>query len=230
MNPSSAASDTPAAPAPGARALRVWDLPTRLFHWMLALAIIGSVVSIKTGHTDWHFRFGYLILALILFRLIWGVIGPRYARFASFPLRPALAWRTLRGAPVTRAGHSPLAALSVYALLASCALQVLTGLFANDGILWDGPLRKWVTGSTSDAITALHLANRFVLIGLIVLHLLAIAWYRVVRRSNLVTPMITGDSAHAPPDSEPAQDGWPIRARALAVFTACALVVAWLVR
>ena len=228
--PVTSPSTEPPRTADAPRSVRVWDLPTRLFHWLLALAIVGSIVSIKTGYTDWHFRFGYLILALLLFRLIWGFIGPRYARFSSFPPRLAQAWRSLRGTTEARAGHSPLGALSVYALLASCAFQAVTGLFANDGILWDGPLRKWVSGSTSDAITGLHLANRFVIIGLIALHLAAIAWYRIARRSNLVAPMLTGDTRHVPPGTEPAEDSWAIRVRALGVLTGSALVVWWLVR
>ncbi len=227
MNPAPNASRSHTAIA---QAVRVWDLPTRIFHWMLALAIAGSIVSIKTGHTDWHFRFGYLILALLLFRLVWGFVGPRYARFSSFPLRLAAGWRYLRGREPARAGHSPLGALSVYALLLACAFQVVTGLFANDGILWDGPLRKWVSGSTSDTITALHLANRLVLIALIILHVAAIIWYRIARRQNLVAPMLTGDSSHAPPGSEPAQDNWAMRARALAVAVLCGFAVGWLTR
>ena len=184
--------------------LRIWDLPTRLFHWGLALGVAGSIISIKTSHTDWHFRFGYLILTLLLFRLVWGFAGPRYARFSSFPPSLAAAWAYVRGRTANTPGHSPLAALSVYALLASCTFQVVSGLFSNDGIVWDGPLRKWITGSASDAITALHLANRFVLIALIALHLLAIAWYRFVRGKRLVRPMIIGDSAEAPANAEPA--------------------------
>ena len=210
--------------------VRIWDLPTRLFHWGLAAGIVGSIVSIKTGHTDWHFRCGYLILTLLLFRLVWGFVGPRYARFSSFPPRLAAAWAYVRSRGVDTAGHSPLGALSVYALLAACTFQVVSGLFSNDGILWDGPLRKWVSGATSDAITALHLANRFVLIGLIALHLLAIAWYRIARGKRLVKSMITGDSAQAPANSEPAQDDLSVRLRALVILVAAGAAVAWLVR
>lgn len=210
--------------------VRIWDLPTRLFHWGLAAGIVGSIASIKTGHTDWHFRCGYLILTLLLFRLVWGFVGPRYARFSSFPPRLAAAWTHLRGRGDDTAGHSPPGALSVYALLASCTFQVVSGLFSNDGIVWDGPLRNWVSGATSDAITALHLANRFVLIGLIALHLIAIAWYRFARGKRLVRTMLTGDSAQAPVHSEPAQDDLGVRLRALAVFIAAAAAVAWLVR
>ena len=191
--------------------LRIWDLPTRLFHWGLALGVAGSIISIKTGHTDWHFRFGYLILTLLLFRLVWGFAGPRYARFSSFPPSLAAAWAYVRGRTANTPGHSPLAALSVYALLAPCTFQVVSGLFSNAG-------------------TALHLANRFVLIALIALHLLAIAWYRFVRGKRLVRPMIIGDSAEAPANAEPARDDLATRLRALAIFLASGAAVGWLIR
>lgn len=223
-------SAPPAGSDPAPRALRVWDLPTRLFHWALALSIVGSIISIKSGHTDWHFRFGYSILTLILFRIVWGFAGPRYARFASFPPRLAAAWRALRGEDSSQPGHSALGALSVYALLIACAFQAISGLFANDGILWDGPLRKWVSGSVSDAITGLHLTNRIVLIGLIVLHVLAIAWYRIGKRKNLITPMLTGDSAAAPDGALPARDDAAVRLRAALILIGCALAVTLLVR
>jgi len=210
--------------------LRVWDLPTRLFHWALAISIAGSIVAIKTGYTQWHFRFGYAILTLLLFRLVWGFVGPRYARFSSFPPRLAAAWRHLTGRGEPTVGHSPLGALSVYALLAACAFQAVSGLFANDGILWDGPLRKWISGSTSDAITGLHLANRFVLIGLIALHLAAILWYRLGKRQNLITPMFTGDTLQAPAGSQSTRDDSGTRLRAALVLALSAAAIAWLVR
>src|SRR5690606_33939821 len=110
-------------------AIRVWDLPTRVFHWVLAACVVGSIVSANVGGNAlaWHFRFGYAILALLLFRFVWGFVGPRYARFSSFPPKPAAALRQLRdGAPRTP-GHSPLGALSVYAMLVVLAMQALTG-------------------------------------------------------------------------------------------------------
>lgn len=216
--------------APAKTRLRVWDLPIRLFHWLLLAAITGSIVSIKLGETGWHFRFGYAILALLLFRLIWGIVGPRYAQFSSFPPRLRAAWRSLRGAPDTEPGHNPAGALSVYALLASCSFQAVSGLFANDGILWDGPLRKWVSGSTSDMITGLHLANRIVLIALIALHVMAIVWYRFARGRRLTTAMVTGDSAEAPMGALPARDDASIRLRALLVAAVSAVAVWALIR
>ncbi|MDT3678167.1 MAG: cytochrome b/b6 domain-containing protein [Burkholderiaceae bacterium] len=192
--------------------VRVWDLPTRLFHWSLTACIVGSIVSAKIGGNAfaWHFRFGYAILALVLFRLAWGFAGPRYARFASFPPNPAAAWRRLRGEgdAAREIGHGPLGALSVYAMLASVALQAGTGLFASDDILWDGPLKDTVSNAMSATLTAVHLVNRYVLIALIVLHLAAITWYARARRRPLVRAMIDGNVPLASREAR-SQDAWP---------------------
>lgn len=217
-------TDTPAA-----RTVRVWDLPTRLFHWALAACIIGSLVSVNLGGNaiGWHFRFGYAILTLLLFRLAWGFLGPRYARFGSFPPSPSAALRYLRGSAGHGPGHTPLGAFSVYALLLALGVQVGTGLFATDDIMWDGPLKALVSNATSNSLTIVHEINRFVVIALIVLHLAAVAWYTWVRRQPLVRPMIVGDktiegpAAHAPP----AADGPRERLRALAILAASAAAV-----
>jgi cytochrome b len=210
--------------------VRIWDLPTRLFHWLLALCVAGSLVSVQLGGNAiaWHFRFGYAILALVLFRVIWGWVGPRYARFASFPPDPAAAIASLRGAPHDGAGHNPLGAFSVYALLAALAFQAASGLFANDSIMWDGPLKNLVSSETSDRITTLHRLNRFVLLGLIGLHLAAIAWHALRLRERLVRPMIDGDRRYPPgaPLPEPARDDARIRLVAAALLALCAAAVA----
>lgn len=140
----------------------------------------------------WHFRCGYLILSLLLFRVVWGFVGSTYSRFAYFPPNPAAAWRYLRGQHSPQPGHSPLGALSVYALLLALLLQVVTGLFANDAIMWDGPLRHWVSDDLSDQLTQWHKLNRFVLLGLIGLHISAIAYYSWVKKRRLVAAMIHG--------------------------------------
>jgi cytochrome b len=210
--------------------VRIWDLPTRLFHWLLAICVAGSLVSVQLGGNAiaWHFRFGYAILALVLFRVIWGWVGPRYARFASFPPDPAAAIASLRGAPHDGAGHNPLGAFSVYALLAALAFQAASGLFANDSIMWDGPLKNLVSSETSDRITTLHRLNRFVLLGLIGLHLAAIAWHALRLRERLVRPMIDGDRRYPPgaPLPEPARDDARIRLVAAALLALCAAAVA----
>jgi len=214
---------------PAARKIRVWDLPTRLFHWSLAACIVGSLVSVNLGGNavGWHFRFGYAILTLLLFRVAWGFIGPRYARFDSFPPRPSAALRYLRDGTVQGPGHNPLGAFSIYALMLALAVQVGTGLFATDDIMWDGPLKVLVSNATSNWLTAVHEANRLVVIGLIVLHLAAIAWYGFVRRQPLVRPMIVGDKTieGAAVAAPAAADGARERLRALAVLAASAAAV-----
>ena len=210
---------------------RIWDLPTRLFHWALAACVIGALVSINLGGNAvaWHFRFGYAILALLLFRLVWGFAGPRYARFSSFPPNPVAAWRYLRGQDpqAGAAGHSPLGALSVFALLLALAVQVGTGLFANDAIMWDGPLKPLVSNATSDLLTRVHKLNRLVVIGLVLLHLAAIAFYAIVRRRNLVRPMITGDAVIALSEAAapPGRDDLATRLRAAALMLASTAAV-----
>ena len=210
---------------------RVWDLPTRLFHWLLAACIVGSLVSVNIGGNaiGWHFRFGYAILALVLFRVVWGFVGPRYARFSSFPPSPTAAIAHLRGNAPVRAGHNPLGAFSVYALLLALAVQVGTGLFANDDIMWEGPLRPLVSNAASELLTRVHRLNRFVVIGLIVLHLGAIAFYALVKKEPLVRSMIDGDrDLGAPLALPPAEDGARVRAIAVVLFACCALA-AWFV-
>lgn len=214
--------------------VRIWDLPTRAFHALLALCVVGSIVSVQFGGNAiaWHFRFGYAILALLLFRLIWGFAGPRYARFASFPPDPRAAIASLRGASHAGGGHNPLGALSVYAMLAALAFQAVSGLFANDSIMWDGPLRHWVSESTSELITRWHRLNRYLILGLIGLHLAAIAWYSLRRGQRLVGPMLTGDRSiedGAGPAPAPARDDARVRLAALGLLTLCAAAVAALV-
>ena len=215
--------------------VRIWDLPTRLFHWSLAVCVLGSIVSVKIGGdaVGWHFRFGYAILTLVLFRLLWGFAGSSYARFSSFPPSPGAALRYLREGSGERAGHSPLGALSVYAMIAAISLQAATGLFANDAVMWEGPLKGLVSDATSDLITRLHKINRFVVIGLVLLHLGAIAFQAKARGRNLVAPMLTGDAPTSLPGvagAQPARDDPAMRLRALALLALSALAVWGLLR
>ena len=221
---------TPAGPA-SPRRIRVWDLPTRLFHWLLLACVVGSLVSVNLGGNavGWHFRFGYAILTLLLFRLLWGFVGPRYARFASFPPSPAAAIAWMRGARAAWPGHNPVGAFSVYAMLAALALQAVTGLFATDDIMWDGPLKAQVSNATSALLTGVHKANRFVVLALIALHLAAIVWYGRVRKEPLLRAMIDGDKPVAAvagePFPEPAADGARERLLALALLGLSAVTV-----
>jgi cytochrome b len=215
--------------------VRVWDLPTRLFHWVLAGAVIGSVATAKIGGNamEWHFRFGYLIFTLLAFRVLWGVVGGHWSRFATFVYSPATVLRYLRGTARPDehldVGHSPLGAGSVFALLAVLAAQVGTGLFADDEIANAGPLVKFVSGATSSLLTGWHKNfGQWIIIALVVLHVSAILFYRFRKGRDLVRPMITGDKllgAGVPASA----DRFNHRATALVLVALCAAAVGWLI-
>jgi len=174
-------------------AIQVWDLPLRIFHWLLALAVLSAVVTGEIGGAliDWHGRIGVLILGLLIFRLIWGFVGSSYARFTNFFPTPAKIVAYLKGQWQGH-GHNPLGALSVIALLAVLATLVGAGLFANDDIAFQGPLFYLVTKSVSDKLSSLHSYGFNVLAALLVLHIAAIVFYARVKKHNLVGPMLTG--------------------------------------
>jgi len=192
---------TPAQDSANANATAlVWDWPLRVFHWSLVLAVAGSFATHYAGIEwfDWHRRCGYVAVVLIGFRLAWGFVGPQYSRFRSFLRGPGAMIEHLRGRqPYPIAGHNPVGAASVLAFLASLALQAGTGLFANDEIANAGPFYGWMTQETSNRLTALHDLNSSILIGLIVAHLVAIAWYDGRRRLGLVRAFWTGRKAGA---------------------------------
>ena len=217
---------------PGKR-IRVWDLPTRLFHWLLAACVVGAYVCIKVGGlwVDYHFLFGYAALSLILFRLIWGVVGPPRARFVNFVRGPATVWAYLRGRLPDQGGHSPLGALSVVAMLLAFAFQTISGLFTNDDIINEGPLVARISKETSDRISSLHHSNEWIMIGLVALHVAAVAYYVLVRRKRIVTAMITGDDTATPGDTRASTpDTASVRLRGLVVALVSVGIVWGIVR
>lgn len=214
-------------------AVRVWDLPTRLFHWIIAASIVGSVVTAKIGGNAlaWHFRLGYLALALLAFRLLWGFVGGHWSRFATFVPGPGRLLRYLRGrtGPEEHAevGHSPLGSLSVLAMLGLLVAQVSTGLVADDEIANTGPLNRFVSNATALTATGWH--KHFgskLIVALVVLHIAAIVYYRVSKRADLVTPMVGGDKLLAPGVPSSA-DGLAQRLLALVLALGCAAAAAW---
>ena len=217
----------------GSARVRVWDLPTRLFHWLLATLVVFSFTTGKLGGTwlDWHFRSGYTILWLLLFRLLWGLVGTRYARFATFLPSPMRVWRTLRskeaGVIPRTAGHSDIGTLSVYALLVVLAVQAATGLFANDGSFNEGPWARFVSDATSNRLSTLHYYNHWLIAALVLLHIAAIAFYLLARREDLITPMLTGDKIGI--DAPAADDGTGTRMRAAVLAALAGGVVFYLV-
>ena len=225
-------------PAPAMRHLRVrvWDLPTRLFHWVLALSVIGSVItaSIGGGAMVWHFRLGFLAMGLLVFRLMWGLVGGRWSRFASFIHTPGTVLRYLRGQ--TRpgehldVGHNPLGAGSVLAMLAILLVQVGTGLVADDEIANVGPLNKFVASATGLAATAWHKTwGKWIIIVLVVLHIGAILYYRFKKGTDLIGPMVSGDKVLGA-DVPASRDDARTRALALVLALAAVGLVVWVMR
>jgi cytochrome b len=178
--------------------VRVWDLPTRLFHWLLAILIALQYATAEFHFLDmeWHFRFGYATLALIVFRVLWGIVGSQTSRFRAFVRGPSAVFRHTvslfsNSAPAS-VGHNPLGGWSVLVLLASVLLQAISGLFASDGIDTQGPLSDRLTVAAVKTWTRIHDWNQNVLLILIALHVLAIALYYLLRKENLLGPMING--------------------------------------
>lgn len=199
--------DRKAGSATATRKVIVWDLPVRLFHWSLVGCIAAAWWSAENDAMDWHMRFGYAVLALVLFRLIWGLVGSQTARFSQFIQGPAAIIAHLReltspGRMHAHAGHNALGALAVIGLLALVAVQAISGLFTSDGIMTDGPLVERVSGATASLMRSIHMGNFNVLLGIVALHIVAIFTYAGLKRLDLVRPMVTGRAAL--PDSEPA--------------------------
>lgn len=178
--------------------VRVWDAPTRLFHWSLAACFVGLVVSGPMGGAAmaWHFRFGYGVLTLLLFRLVWGFQGGYWSRFSSFCYWPGQILLCVRGSgePQQHVGHNPLGALSVLAMLAFLTLQVASGLMSDDEISAAGPMTRFVSAIWVSNATYYHKEiGKLMLILLVALHLGAIGFYFFRHHENLVRPMLTGN-------------------------------------
>ena len=209
------------------RNVRVWDLPTRLFHWLLAVLVVAAYITAHIGGSliEWHGRVGIAITGLLVFRLVWGVIGSTYARFADFVPGPAHLWAHLRG-HWSGLGHNPLGALSVLALLGVMLYQAVTGLFSNDEIAFSGPLRDLVSSATSDQLSGLHRQNYWVIIVFVALHVGAVMFYALVKKDDLVKPMITGVKEVADPAHEPARGGGTVAFIVALALTAAVLYFA----
>lgn len=209
--------------------VRVWDLPTRVFHWALAVAIIAQLATGFAGVMRWHFRIGYLLLALLLFRLVWGLAGGHWSRFASFWPSPGAVAGYLRGQarPDQLVGHTPLGALSVLAMLAFLVVQVASGLMSDDESSAAGPLTRFVSGATVKLASTWHGAvGAWIVLALVVLHVLAILFYVAVRRHHLVQPMVDGDKLLSQA-ADASRDNAVTRILALLVFACCAAIAYW---
>ena len=220
--------------------IRVWDLPIRLFHWLLVLCIVGSVVSVNIGGNamEWHAYFGYSILVLLLFRIVWGFIGSTHARFASFFPSKENLLNYLSGKSPRVLGHNPLGAISVFALLFVLSVQVFTGLFVDDEIAFQGPLSKYVSNSMVSIFSQIHEGNQFLIYTFIAIHIAAIVYYRKIKGEDLIGPMFSGDKEIDPSEEakylpadlgRPSKDGFMQRMLALILLSVIAVAVGYLI-
>lgn len=185
----------------------VWDLPLRLFHWLLALSVTGALVTISLGGNwmVWHERCGLAVIGLLAFRLVWGLCGSTHSRFASFFPTPARL-KAYLGGQWQHQGHNPIGAFSVFALLGLMAFQAVTGLFSNDDVAFYGPLSRLVSSDTGSLLSGWHRSTEELIYALLALHILAIILYRV-RGKNLVAPMVHGKAEVPANQADPVKGG-----------------------
>jgi cytochrome b len=183
----------------------VWDLPVRLFHWLVVVLVGAAYVTVRLNWIDWHVRIGETLLALVLFRLLWGCFGSETARFRNFLASPVAALRHLRHVfrrdPDVQVGHNPAGGWMVLLLLALLLGETLSGLYVYNDVADEGPLSEWVPAPIANAISTLHAVLWDALLAAVILHVLAILLYAVVKGHNLLRPMVTGRKslpAHIP--------------------------------
>jgi cytochrome b len=216
----------------------VWDLPLRLFHWALAIAVAGSFVThyLGTEAFAWHARFGYATVVLVTFRIVWGFVGPAHARFSDFVRGPKAAFAHARSMfarprpgepPAHVAGHNPLGGWMVLVLLALLLVQAVMGLFANDEIYNTGPLYGYVDSDRSNALTSLHERLADVILYAAGLHVAAAFWYLLVKRENLIRAMVTGYKRGLPRGAGIGSQRVPL---ALAIVAAASVALWWVIR
>ncbi len=185
------------------RKIQVWDAPVRLFHWLTAALVLAAYITWRLDWMDWHAKAGYAVLALVIFRLLWGLAGSDTARFSRFVASPRLAIshlkHALRREPDRQVGHNPAGAWMVLLLLALLLGETLSGLYVANDVADQGPLTELVPARIANAITALHWIFWDLLLAAIALHIVAIAIYAIAKGHNLLTPMITGRK-QLPPD------------------------------
>lgn len=212
------------------RRIFVWDLPVRLVHWSLVvlLGVLYVTARVLDDGMELHALAGYAVLTLVLFRLLWGLVGGTHARFRDFVRAPGAVWRHLRGLFGGErrfiAGHNPLGGWMVVLLLLALLGQAGLGLFSTDDILFDGPLSSWVGRDMSTTLTGLHAQLFDVLLVLVGVHVAAVVFHRLYKGENLVPAMFTGYKTLPPQaDGRDAAPGNPLLA-ALLLATCAGLV------
>jgi len=211
----------------------VWDLPTRVFHWLLVASLTASWITAEIGYdwTETHFLLGYCNLTLVLFRVVWGIVGPQHARFTSFMRGPSSALSAVPALfsrkPGTHVGHNPIGAWSVAIFLVLVAIQAGTGLFISDDILYAGPYNGVISSSLAGTLANIHHLNFKVLTTFVALHVIAITWYALGKRTNLLRPMLTGRKANVDPGQgiNSSRTGTALVVLAVAALAVAALVL-----
>jgi cytochrome b len=212
--------------------VKVWDLPVRITHWLMVLAFVGAYVtnSLGVAYFKYHEWFGYTLVVLVVFRILWGVWGTYHARFGNFLRSPSTTWRYMMEVLSRRdkptAGHNPLGALMVVVLLLTILIQAVTGLFANDEIFNAGALYGYVSNDTSLALTAIHKVLFYWIAAAIALHILAVLFHTFLKNENLVSAMFTGYKSGDFPQHLPSagsSQGW--RALVLVLLVSIVLVL-----
>lgn len=184
-------------------AVRVWDLPTRVFHWLLVVSFITAYATNKLGldYFTWHLWSGYFVIVLVVFRILWGLLGTHHAQFSNFMRHPVETLRYARQLVKknsrTYAGHNPLGAWMVLLLLLLMLVQAITGLFSNDEIFNTGPLYGYISNELSLQLTGIHKDLFYWIAAAVALHVIAIFFYLIVKRENLIKAMITGKKPRA---------------------------------
>lgn len=210
--------------------VRVWDLPTRMFHWLLVVLVVGAYATYKWGDVQmrWHVWNGYAVLTLVAFRLIWGLVGSSTARFASFVRGPKAmldyARGLVAGRPARCLGHNPLGGAMIVVMLLALAAQGGMGLFATDDVLVNGPLRHTVSSATAARLTSLHKLGFWLVVGLAGLHVAAVLLHLLWKGDNLVLPMLTGRKPRAELPADAVPELRPAWTGALALAVAAGLV------
>ena len=175
----------------------VWDLPLRLFHWLLVASIVASYITAKfIDDRQWHFYVGYWTLGLLIFRILWGFLGPRHARFTNFVRSPSAIWLYFKGlfnkGSSPSIGHNPVGGLMVLVMLVLMTLQAVTGLFTTDAVIWAGPYNPAVSENTASLLSTVHYWNFNFILAAVGLHIAAIVFYAFYKNQNLVVPMLHG--------------------------------------
>ncbi len=211
--------------------VRIWDLPTRLFHWALVLCVCSLLITGQMGGAamTWHFRLGYAVFTLLLFRFVWGFVGGYWSRWWRLPLLSLRRYVRGHTTPRMLAGHNPLGSLSVIAMLCWLALQVATGLVSDDEIANAGPLSSLASSAMVSTATAWHKGlGKGLLILLVLSHVAALAWYQLRKHQALLPAMLHGDKSL--PVAVPAsRDGWLACLKAAVVLSLCVLAVRWVI-